>query len=195
MRILGVTNVLWLGAASWATTRTVTWTTCADSSMREPWSRCEEKNASDANYAPLEETGNGLKGMRLEDGSKPEVVPFRCRRRFTRRPSAARKLREFLHRQRMRARPDIQRSERPDSARDTLQSSSPIGPSSAYMPSISFWDSERSTASRSSSPANVTRFRRSRPAEFPVHNPGFLILGILRFLCRELGCFWLSGVA
>jgi len=35
---------------------------------------CREKHARDANYRPLEENRERLQGMRLEDGSRPEVV-------------------------------------------------------------------------------------------------------------------------
>jgi agmatine deiminase len=37
---------------------------------------CREKNPSDANHRPLEENRERLAGARLEDGSKPEVVPL-----------------------------------------------------------------------------------------------------------------------
>ena len=35
---------------------------------------CREENAADENYSPLEENRERLEGLRLEDGSKPEVV-------------------------------------------------------------------------------------------------------------------------
>jgi agmatine deiminase len=37
---------------------------------------CQEKNSKDANYLPLQENRERLEGMRLEDGSKIEVVPL-----------------------------------------------------------------------------------------------------------------------
>ena len=71
---LGVTNVLWLGKgiagddthghvddiARFVNARTIV--------------ACDERNASDPNYAPLNENRERLSGMRLEDGSRPEVV-------------------------------------------------------------------------------------------------------------------------
>ncbi len=73
---LGVTNILWLGRgiagddthghvddlARFVNSRTIV--------------LCEEKNHADANYAPLKENRERLEAMRLEDGSKPEVVPL-----------------------------------------------------------------------------------------------------------------------
>lgn len=37
---------------------------------------CRESNASDPNYAPLEENRERLQSMRLEDGSKIEIIPL-----------------------------------------------------------------------------------------------------------------------
>lgn len=73
---LGVTNILWLGkgiagddthghvddVARFVNARTIV--------------LCEEKNSTDANYVPLSENRERLEAMRLEDGSKPEVVPL-----------------------------------------------------------------------------------------------------------------------
>lgn len=73
---LGVTNVLWLGrgiegddthghvddVCRFVNSRTVV--------------VCREKNPRDYNYAVLEENIERLKSMRLEDGSKIEVVPI-----------------------------------------------------------------------------------------------------------------------
>jgi agmatine deiminase len=73
---LGVTNVLWLGrgiegddthghvddVCRFVNARTVV--------------VCREKNPRDYNYAVLEENIDRLKSMRLEDGSKVEVVPI-----------------------------------------------------------------------------------------------------------------------
>jgi agmatine deiminase len=71
---LGATNVLWLGKgiagddthghiddiARFVNHRTIV--------------TCDEQNPSDPNYAPLNENLERLSGMRLEDGSKPDVV-------------------------------------------------------------------------------------------------------------------------
>ncbi len=71
---LGATNVLWLGKgiagddthghiddiARFVDERTIV--------------ACEEKNPSDPNYAPLKENLERLSGMRLENGSAPDVV-------------------------------------------------------------------------------------------------------------------------
>ncbi len=71
---LGVSNVLWLGngiagddthghvddIARFVNAGTIV--------------ACDEKNPSDANYAPLKENRERLAGMRLEDGSRPDVV-------------------------------------------------------------------------------------------------------------------------
>lgn len=73
---LGVTNILWLGRGiagddthghiddlcRFVNPRTVV--------------LCRERNSSDPNYAPLEENRIRLESMRLEDGSKIEVVPL-----------------------------------------------------------------------------------------------------------------------
>jgi agmatine deiminase len=73
---LGVTNVLWLGKgiagddthghvddlARFVDPRTIV--------------LVREANPNDANHLPLEENRERLRGMRLEDGSKPEVVPL-----------------------------------------------------------------------------------------------------------------------
>lgn len=73
---LGVTNVLWLGRgiAGDDTHGHV------DDLCRFVGPRtvvlCQEKNSKDANHRPLEENRERLEGMRLEDGSKIEVVPL-----------------------------------------------------------------------------------------------------------------------
>lgn len=73
---LGATNVLWLGRgiagddthghvddlARFVNPRTIV--------------LCRETNPSDANYRPLEENRERLTSMRLEDGSRPAVVPL-----------------------------------------------------------------------------------------------------------------------
>ncbi len=71
---LGATNVLWLGRGI-----------AGDDTHGHVDDLCRfvnprtvvlvrETNPKDANYAPLEENRERLQGMRLEDGSKPEVV-------------------------------------------------------------------------------------------------------------------------
>ena len=73
---LGVTNVLWLGRGlagddthghvdelcRFVTPRTVV--------------LCREENSEDVNYRTLEENRERLEGMRLEDGSKMELIPL-----------------------------------------------------------------------------------------------------------------------
>jgi agmatine deiminase len=73
---LGATNVLWLGRGiagddthghvddlcRFVNTGTVV--------------LCQERDARDENYAPLQENRERLEGMRLEDGSRIEVVPL-----------------------------------------------------------------------------------------------------------------------
>ena len=73
-----------------------------------------ETNQQDINYRPLAENWERVQEFRLENGSKPEVVPLPMPAPiFLRRLSPARELREFLHLQRLRHRADVQRSERP----------------------------------------------------------------------------------
>ena len=71
---LGVSNVLWLGSGIAGDdthghvddiTRFVNARTIV---------ACDEKNTSDANYAPLNANRERLSGMRLEDGSRPDIV-------------------------------------------------------------------------------------------------------------------------
>lgn len=75
-QILGATNVLWLGKGiagddthghvddfcRFVNPRTVV--------------LCQEKNVQDANYRPLAENRERLEGMVLEDGTKPQLIPF-----------------------------------------------------------------------------------------------------------------------
>jgi len=71
---LGVTNVMWLGRgiAGDDTHGHV------DDLCRFVGPRtivlCRERDPQDANYAPLEENRERLRGLRLEDGGRPEVV-------------------------------------------------------------------------------------------------------------------------
>ncbi len=73
---LGVSNILWLGRgiAGDDTHGHV------DDLCRFVGPRtvvlCQEKNFSDENYRPLEENRERLEGLRLEDGSRIEVVPL-----------------------------------------------------------------------------------------------------------------------
>lgn len=73
---LGVTNILWLnkGIAGDDTHGHV------DDLCRFVNPRtvvlCQESNSSEANYRPLQENRERLEGMRLEDGSKIQVVPL-----------------------------------------------------------------------------------------------------------------------
>lgn len=73
---LGVTNTLWLGRGIAGDdthghvddlARFVNATTVV---------LCQESNPRDVNYAPLQENRERLEGMRLEDGSKIEIVPL-----------------------------------------------------------------------------------------------------------------------
>ncbi len=78
-----------------------------------------EKNSRDVNYRPLAENWERIRDLRLEDrraagcggAAHARAVVFR------RRPFA-RQLRKFLHQQRRRHRPDVQRPKRPRRARD-----------------------------------------------------------------------------
>lgn len=74
--LLGVTNILWLG-------RGITGDDThghVDDLCRFVGPRtvvlCQEKNSSDPNYTVLEENRERLESMRVEDGSKIEVVPI-----------------------------------------------------------------------------------------------------------------------
>jgi agmatine deiminase len=71
---LGATNVLWLGQGiAGDDTHGHVDDVCRFVSPTTVVS-CHEKNPGDANYRPLEENRERLQGMRLEDGSKIEVV-------------------------------------------------------------------------------------------------------------------------
>ncbi len=60
----------------------------------------QEKNERDENYKSLRENAERLQGMRLEDGSKIQVVPLPAPSPpFLRQVETPRQLREFLHRQ------------------------------------------------------------------------------------------------
>jgi len=73
---LGVTNIFWLGDGI-----------AGDDTHGHVDDLCrfvnaktvvliQEKNAKDANYRPLNENWERIQDMRLEDGSKPEVIPL-----------------------------------------------------------------------------------------------------------------------
>jgi agmatine deiminase len=73
---LGVTNVLWLGRGiAGDDTHGHVDDLCRFVGPRRVV-LCRESNPHDANYRPLEENRERLRGMRLEDGSKIEVVPL-----------------------------------------------------------------------------------------------------------------------
>jgi agmatine deiminase len=71
---LGATNVLWLGRGiAGDDTHGHVDDVCRFVGPRT-LVLCRETNPRDANYRPLEENRERLQGMRLEDGSRPEVV-------------------------------------------------------------------------------------------------------------------------
>jgi len=71
---LGVTNVLWLGKGiAGDDTHGHVDDLCRFVNARTVV-LCRETDGRDANHRPLEENRERLQGMRLEDGSKPEVV-------------------------------------------------------------------------------------------------------------------------
>jgi agmatine deiminase len=73
---LGVTNILWLGRGiAGDDTHGHVDDLCRFVNARTVV-LCREKNPKDENYKPLEENRERLEGMRLEDGSKIEVVPL-----------------------------------------------------------------------------------------------------------------------
>ena len=71
---LGVTNVLWLGRGIAGDDTHGHVDDIARFVNRRTIVACDEQNSSDVNYAPLNENRERLAGMRLEDGSKPDVV-------------------------------------------------------------------------------------------------------------------------
>jgi agmatine deiminase len=71
---LGATNVLWLGKGIAGDDTHGHVDDLARFVSEKTIVLCREKRADDANYQPLEENRERLQGMRLEDGSKPEVV-------------------------------------------------------------------------------------------------------------------------
>ena len=73
---LGVTNVLWLGRGIAGDDTHGHVDDIARFVNRKTIVACDEKNPSDTNYALLNENRERLSGMRLEDGSKPDVVPL-----------------------------------------------------------------------------------------------------------------------
>jgi agmatine deiminase len=71
---LGASNVIWLGKGiAGDDTHGHVDDLCRFVSART-LVLCREKDARDLNYRPLEENRERLQGMRLEDGSRPEVV-------------------------------------------------------------------------------------------------------------------------
>lgn len=73
---LGVSNILWLGRGiAGDDTHGHVDDLCRFVNLRTVV-LCQESNASDPNYVPLAENRERLKSMRLEDGSRIEVVPL-----------------------------------------------------------------------------------------------------------------------
>ncbi|HMK39829.1 MAG TPA: agmatine deiminase family protein [Bacteroidota bacterium] len=71
---LGVRNVLWLGGGIAGDDTHGHVDDIARFVKAGTIVACDEQNPSDANYRPLNENRERLSGMRLEDGSKPEVI-------------------------------------------------------------------------------------------------------------------------
>jgi len=71
---LGVRNVLWLGRGIAGDDTHGHIDDIARFVRAGTIVACDEQNSSDANYKPLNENRERLSGMRLEDGSKPEVI-------------------------------------------------------------------------------------------------------------------------
>ena len=96
---LGVTNVFWLrkGTAGDDTHGHVD-DVCRFVN-RKTLVLIREKNKRDANYRPLAENWERIRDLRLEDGSKPEIVPLPMPAPlYFNGHRLARELREFLHR-------------------------------------------------------------------------------------------------
>ena len=73
--------------------------------------------SEDINYRPLAENWERIQDLRLEDGSKPEVVPLPMPAPlYFDGERLARQLRQFLHRQRGGAGAHLQRPQRPHRA-------------------------------------------------------------------------------
>ena len=73
---LGVTNVLWLGRGiAGDDTHGHVDDVCRFVGPRTVV-LCQEKNWHDVNYRPLAENRERLEGLRLEDGSKVDIVPL-----------------------------------------------------------------------------------------------------------------------
>ena len=135
-----------------ATTRTATSTTSPGSSTRRRSSPSSSRDADDPNHEPLQENLRRLQAARDQDGQPLRVVDAAdARAGRLRRPAAAGQLRQLLHRQRPRARPDLQRPGRPRGPRTPWPRSSPTARSSASTPSTSSGAWARCTACRSSS--------------------------------------------
>ena len=79
----------------------------------------QSRDPHDVNYRPLAENRERLQDMRLEDGTKIEIVPLpHAGPAVLARHPAAGQLRQLLHRQRRRAGADVQRPGRPRGAGD-----------------------------------------------------------------------------
>ncbi len=73
---LGVTNVLWLGAGPAGDDTHGHIDNICRFVNRDTLVLVKETNPRDANYRPLEENWERIRDLRLEDGSKPAVVPL-----------------------------------------------------------------------------------------------------------------------
>lgn len=73
---LGVENILWLGKGIAGDDTHGHIDDVCRFVNRRTVVLCREENPRDANYRPLEENRERLKGMRLEDGSRIEAVPL-----------------------------------------------------------------------------------------------------------------------
>jgi len=73
---LGVRNVLWLGRGIAGDDTHGHVDDLCRFVNRRTVALCRERNPRDANYRPLEENWERMRGLRLEDGSRPEVVPL-----------------------------------------------------------------------------------------------------------------------
>ena len=128
-------------AASPATTRTATSTTWRASSTRAPSSSpSSDDPADDELRAACATTATASRDMTDQDGAPLRVVDAAdAGAARLRRPAPAGELRQLLHRQRRRARADVQRSGTTGARSASWPSCSPPAASSASTPSTSCW--------------------------------------------------------